>query len=180
MAVLAALVVLVGMLCLLNLVLSFGVIRRLREHTELLAERDSPVPGLPVGSQAADFTATTTDGETVSRDLLSDDTLVAFLTPNCGPCREQLPELAKVAANWPGGRDRTLAVVAGDPVAAAAYVELLSPVARVVVEESLDSSAIRAFEVAGYPLFGLVDRDGTILRSTMAAADLQIVDATTA
>ena len=183
MAVIVAVVVLVGALCVLNLLLTLGVIRRLREHTDLIAESTSPPPGmptLPVGRQVADYTATTTDGEPVSRDDLSGDTLVAFLTPTCKPCQEQMPELAKVAQVWAGGRDHVLVVIIGDSGEAAKYVKTLAPVARVVVEESLDSPITTAFEVAAFPLFGLVDGIGKVLRSTLTPTGLQMMDATIA
>ena len=37
MAILGAAIVVMGLLCLIDLLLTFGVIRRLREHTEQLA-----------------------------------------------------------------------------------------------------------------------------------------------
>jgi len=49
MAILVAAIGLVGLLCLADLLLTFGVIRRLREHTEQLAGlrgQDAPVTGL--------------------------------------------------------------------------------------------------------------------------------------
>lgn len=179
MAILVAVVVLVGVLCLLNLLLTLGVIRRLRELAER-ADSSSDAPALLVGQQVPEFTATTTAGEPVSHRSFSDDTLVAFLMPNCGPCREQLPELVKLAGGWAGGRDRVLAVIVGEPGAAATYVETLAPVARIVVEDSQQSSIVTAFAVSGFPLFGVVDGTGRVLSSALAATDVQLMDATSA
>ena len=64
MTVLVAAVALVGVLCLLDLLLTFGVIRRLREHAELITlggVPDIPVLGVAVGEQPAPFSATTTE-----------------------------------------------------------------------------------------------------------------------
>ncbi|MEV0810715.1 hypothetical protein [Micromonospora sp. NPDC050200] len=59
--------VVVAVLCLFNLLLSFGMIRRLRQHTELLnrprhepAEQDLV---RPVGSTVGEFVTTTVDGD---------------------------------------------------------------------------------------------------------------------
>ena len=69
MSFLVAAVVLVGLLGLANLLFAFGVIRRLREHTELLnrlADTDAAAVMLPAGRTVEDFAATTLDGVTVS------------------------------------------------------------------------------------------------------------------
>jgi len=73
-------VLLVGALCALNLVLTLGVIKRLREHTDLLAA-GSNAPTIGIGQEVGEFSARTVDGETVSPDLLSGETVVAFLLP---------------------------------------------------------------------------------------------------
>jgi hypothetical protein len=60
-------------LTVLNLVLTVGVIRRVREHATLLSPRSgSGVPDimLGVGGTPDAFTARTTDGELVSRETL--------------------------------------------------------------------------------------------------------------
>ncbi|MBB5785355.1 TlpA family protein disulfide reductase [Nonomuraea jabiensis] len=175
MSGLVAIVALVSVLTVLNLLLTFGVIRRLREHTELLAGRATPIvgepPSLPVGRQVGDFAATTTDGEPVARALLAGDTLVAFLTPGCEPCEESLPHLVEAAKKWPGGRRNTLVVVIGRRDRAADHVERLAPVARVVVEAP-DGPIATGFGVTAYPLFGVVDSSGQVLRSETAPAAL--------
>ncbi|MEV4576761.1 TlpA disulfide reductase family protein [Nonomuraea jabiensis] len=175
MSGLVAIVALVSVLTVLNLLLTFGVIRRLREHTELLAGRATPIvgetPSLPVGRQVGDFAATTTDGEPVARALLAGDTLVAFLTPGCEPCEESLPHLVEAAKKWPGGRRNTLVVVTGRRDRAADHVERLAPVARVVVEAP-DGPIATGFGVTAYPLFGVVDSSGQVLRSETAPAAL--------
>ena len=56
--VLAALVI-VGMLCALNLILTLGVIKRLREHAALLA---GGPPTIAVGEAIGEFSARTVQG----------------------------------------------------------------------------------------------------------------------
>ncbi|GAA2230085.1 hypothetical protein GCM10010232_15480 [Streptomyces amakusaensis] len=137
MPFLTALVVFVGLLCTLDLVLTLGVIKRLREHTELLTA-PPPTPAIPVGGSVADFAATTVDGEPLSGAMFAQDTLVAFFSPGCGPCEEKLPAFVSYARSADGAgspEDRPVAVVVGDRDAAAGFVSRLSPVARVVVED---------------------------------------------
>jgi thiol-disulfide isomerase/thioredoxin len=175
MSGLVAIIVLVTVLTVLNLLLTFGVIRRLREHTDLLANGATPVlgetPALSVGRLVEDFAGSTTDGELVARALLTGDTLVAFLTPGCGPCAESLPHLVQAAKKWPGGRRNTMVVVVGTRERATEYVEQLAPVAKVVAEAP-DGPIAKGFGVTAYPLFGVVDSSGRVLRSAPAPAAL--------
>lgn len=168
MGYLTAAVVVVGLLCLLDLVLTLGVIRRLREHTDLLDRSMagmSPPVGVPVGETVAEFAATTIEGEPVSRELLAGRTLVGFFSPGCQPCEEQMPGFIEYARSNPGGTPHVLAVVAAvatDDVATdKEYVQRLAPVARVVVEEPA-GPVQAAFQVTGYPAIYLVDDGGVV------------------
>jgi hypothetical protein len=168
MTFLIALVVLVGAVAVLNLMLTVGVIRRLRTHTERLAAL--PAAGgfqadvaISAGERAGEFAATTTDGEPVSRDLLSGQTLVGVLSPECGACKERLPEFVSRAATFPGGRGQVLAVLAGEPSAVEEYRRQLAPVARVVIERAVDGPIAKALKVQGFPAFVLLDSTGTAL-----------------
>lgn len=163
MEYLIAAVVLVAALCLLDLVLTFGVIRRLRAASAAVTlDEDgnelTPRPGDPV----ADFTGTTTEGEPVSRDSVT-GALVAFLSPNCKPCKASLPELLRVA-----GAEPVVAVVVGDSADMTDMVARLSPVARVLTEEPFGPVST-AFAVRSFPTFGKVGPDGTL-----AAAGLDV------
>src|SRR4051794_27751864 len=134
---LAVLLVVVGALAVANLLLTFGVIRRLREHTEQLAER--PAGGrrelvIGVGAAPDDFVAMTTAAEPVSRASIAGGQLVGFFTPGCAPCEELAPRFLDRAMTTPGGRERVLAVVAAEPGEAADMVRQFEPVAKVVVE----------------------------------------------
>ncbi|WP_203918700.1 TlpA disulfide reductase family protein [Rugosimonospora africana] len=150
----------------MNLVLSVGVIKRLREHTALLSATGVPSqPALTIGDAVDAFATTTVNGESVSYEDVTAETLVGFFTPGCGPCEKRLPEFVAYARTLPGGRDRVLAtVVASDPAEAAGYVAELGQVARVVLEDST-GVATRAFRVSAYPTVLMVapDPDGRVL-----------------
>ncbi|WP_067141540.1 TlpA family protein disulfide reductase [Microtetraspora malaysiensis] len=165
---LIAIVILVGIVSLLSLLLCLAVIRRLREHTKLIDALYEVVGnGLPsahagpsLGDVVGEFDATTVDGDRVARDLLPDGTVVAFLSPECRGCREQLPELAA----WAAGQDRArvLAVVDGHAADPAHLVTTLAPVARVVIADASNPVA-RAFGVESYPTFFEVAAGGRLL-----------------
>lgn len=155
--------VFVGLLCALDLILTLGVVKRLREHTELLSAVSGPPPALAVGDEVGAFSAATVDGEPVSREALADGTLVGFFSPSCRPCREKLPDFVRLARS--GGRSRTLAVVVGDAEEAVPFVTELRSVARVVVEQSSAEPVGAAFKAAAYPTVLRVgaDDDGRLV-----------------
>ncbi|MGA3526974.1 TlpA family protein disulfide reductase [Melissospora conviva] len=174
MAYLAAAVVVVGMIALLNLILAFGLIKRLREHTARLAVLEAGHSSqimLGAGESVQPFQAVAEDGAAVTRDGLTGRTLVGFFSPGCEPCRERMPHFIRYAAEHPGGRDRVIAVVASEPAAAAEYVAALTPVARVVVESDGGPLGV-AFGVQGFPAFGLVDESGVVVASGSMMDDL--------
>ncbi|MBW6437242.1 hypothetical protein KZ829_26250 [Actinoplanes hulinensis] len=153
----------------LNLVLTYGALRRLREHDRLLnPEQGAAMNG--VGETVAEFTATTTDGPALTRSGLGSGTLAGFFTPGCEPCREKLPEFVRVAAVHSAGRDGVLAVVVGDPESAAADVRLLEPVARVVVASRGDE-ILTAFGVQAFPSICTLGDHSRIVALGLAASE---------
>lgn len=165
MPVLAAAVVLTAVICLLNLLLTFGVIRRLRDHDRRLAESGGPLRRrLDPGAQIGPFTATATDGRTVSAATLPPRSIIGFFSPTCQPCLEQMPLFADFAAGLPGGRDQALAVLCGPAQEAAPLAGQLEPVARVVLEESGGALA-GAFATMAFPSIFVTDDEGRIQAS---------------
>jgi hypothetical protein len=162
MAILIAAVALAGALCLLDLLLTFGVIRRLREHTDLLSALGGkmPVLGLEAGKSPGRFSAVTTSGE-----LMTDAArlrMVAFLSSSCSVCPERVPPFVEYLTNYRLERDSVLAVVEtekGEPVP---YLDQLAEVALVCLEPS-GGKVSKAFEVDAYPLFFLMDADGAVI-----------------
>ncbi|MFI6496618.1 TlpA family protein disulfide reductase [Nonomuraea typhae] len=142
-------VVLVGSLVVINLIFTLGVIKRLREHTELLRGSFDPV-AIEAGTEIGEFVSVTVDGERIAHESFTEETTVAFFAPDCRPCQEKLPKLAAYGKSIPGGRDRVLAVVVASADLAADFVALLRPVAHVVVEEPAGPMAA-AFGIRAFP-----------------------------
>ncbi|MEV1329259.1 TlpA disulfide reductase family protein [Micromonospora costi] len=171
MPVVVAVLVVLSILTLLNLLLTFGVIRKLREHTQELAAYRPPVT-LPVGAQVPDFTAPAVAGDVVSlASLRASGALVAFLAPDCSGCQAQLPEVRAALAD---ALDTPAAVVVvitrlhpaperddrdrADLVAALG----VQGSRAVVVHEPLDGALQSVFQVAAFPAFYLVGTDGRV------------------
>jgi hypothetical protein len=156
-----AAVIALSLLGLGNLLLTAGIVRRLKEHTTLLDRLAGPPPELmrPAGSAIGDFAVTAVDGTPVAADLLVPPTIVGFFSPGCGPCHERLPEFAGRVRRAPVGR--ALAVVVGEAADSAEMVATLGEVA-LVVNEPVGGPVAKAFGVRGFPAFGLVGEDGRI------------------
>lgn len=169
-AVLVAVVVIVGAIAVLNLLLTFGVIRRLREHNDLLAGGASVGRGVPtmvgVGESVAPFTASAVDGSPVSSARYTRPSLVGVFGAGCQTCEEKLPIFVSNAAAFPGGREAVLAVViAADDGEGAPYVDALAKVAVVIREDDHHGPASTALGVTGFPAFALLDANGVVLAS---------------
>lgn len=167
MAYLTVGLVLVGLLCVLDLVLTFGVIRRLREPQAdaARAARDVPPSILAAGGAVGPFSAVDTAGRNLSRDSLSEGLLITFMSPGCPACEELLPLVVERAREY--GPERVLAVVVLDKDKKAdtgEYTERLSPVARVVVGV-LGDELTQAFEITGVPAYVEMGVDGRIASS---------------
>ena len=167
MALMAAAVALVGAVCLINLVLTVGLIRRLREHSDALAKLSSSSDEqliATVGARVGDFDATTTTGEQIGRSDLASEMLVGFFSPDCQPCVRGLPNFIERARGATAGPAGVLAVVTGAGPEAQSMREQLQPVAQVVAGTE-DGPVERAFGVRGYPAYALVGSDGRIAAS---------------
>jgi hypothetical protein len=158
-------------LTLLNLALTLGVVRRLREHTELLARANSPGESffeqmiLATGATIGDFAARTTDGAAIERDDLDARTLVGFFSPHCGGCRDRATAFAETAQRLRGGRRSALAVIAAaDLEEASDFVRRLDATSQIIVEP--DGGPVQsAFKVTGFPAFCVVGEDAVAMAS---------------
>lgn len=151
-ATLTAAIVLIGTMTVLNLLLSFAIIRRLRaaEAAAIWTPRgeDMPEPGTRVGA----FSVTTVDGARLTeRDLADSDGLVGIVQAGCAPCGSFLERVERGEIRLP--REAVLFVARSDLADHEPYVRRLRTHAQVVVT-SVDSPELRAFgPVPAFPTF---------------------------
>ncbi|MER6308679.1 hypothetical protein [Streptomyces sp. NPDC001657] len=154
MPYLVAAVVLIGALCLLDLLLTVGLVRRLRAQQAPRPSADGFAHAgmLPPGGIVGAFDTRTVDGRPLHRRDLGTGTVVVFLSPGCPPCHQLVPRVAAALGAAPA--NEAVAVVAGgmegDPDTEQLLKEL-GPVARVVLEPGTgpmtEAFAARAFPV---------------------------------
>ncbi len=169
MIVLVAAVVLLTVVMAVHLLLTFALIRRVRELQENVAKgpaRDEslPRPGMRIGN----FTAELTDGRTfATTDLVEGDTLVGFFAAGCSPCK---PVVADLVANPPA--ERFVAFVETDGTELG--VDLMTKLAGIaeVAELPRDSAVSGAFAQEGFPTLVRVT-DGEVADSGHSRAQLR-------
>ncbi len=162
MTILTAAVVLVGMLCLVDLLMTFGVVRRLREHSELLNKShgaDMPVMDLSAGDIPGSFAAVTVDGEPLSGP--AGIRVAAFFSSSCSICPERVPAFVDYVRANGIRRDDTIAVILAMAGESVPYADRLAEVARVCVQPPAAELAT-AFKVTGYPAFCVLDAGGAV------------------
>jgi hypothetical protein len=153
MSFIVVLTTLAIVLCLLNLLLTYGVMRRLRAHTELFRLLSAPEMALPAGEKVGSFTAVTTRGDEITHYDLAGPVIVGFLSPSCRPCREALPNFVEHVRTSGGD---ALAVVLADGTDSDDMVQALESAVRVMVEPP-QGPISQAFAVRGTPAFILVE-----------------------
>ncbi|MFE7117316.1 TlpA family protein disulfide reductase [Streptomyces sp. NPDC057654] len=181
MAYLIAAVVLVGALCLLDLLLTVGLIRRLRAQqpartpsyaggiagkgTDQVTDQwtgggtDAAMDEgmLPPGAIVGTFETRTVDDRTLrNRDLgvgvkAGAGAVVVFLSPGCPPCHAQLPRVA--AALGGASVNGAVAVVAGGSDGDSETEQMVQELGALttVVRESIAGPVTEAFGVRAFP-----------------------------
>jgi hypothetical protein len=159
---LVAAVVLAIVCTLLNLMLTFGVIRKLRVHDAQLAMPSSAAGSgatVPVGTTVATLAAVTVDGHPASSVRPDGTQLVGFFSPGCAACEERIPEFIRY-------RDRSgiaaLAVVVGEQPEREAYIARLAGQVEVIVEPE-NGPFCSTFAVTSYPALCLLDQAGVVI-----------------
>jgi hypothetical protein len=165
MLALTAAVIIVGILCLLDMLLTFGVIRRLREHSDLLRTRqfgdEAPVISLSAGQVPAEFAVTADDGAAVTGPAGLQ--LAGFFSASCSVCPERVaPFIEYVSANRINRGNVLVTMLTADGAAVPPYLSQLAEVALVTVQPAGNLIA-KAFGVAGFPAFCLLDADGAVV-----------------
>jgi hypothetical protein len=176
-AYLVAAVVLVGTVSVLNLLLTVGVIRRLRALRGQPGRTRGGGPGLlPPGATMMGFATRTVDGVPITAGTLASPTVVGLFSTECDLCRDEAPRFAALVERGDYPRDQVLAVVVGDPSATRPFLEALRERVQLVVEP-VGGPVGAGFSAVTFPAFYLIDDTGTV---RAAASDVEgLADAIT-
>ncbi|MFD7233922.1 redoxin domain-containing protein [Streptomyces syringium] len=177
MSVLAALTIVLTVASAAHLLVTFGLVRRLRAHTDLLRQlAGSNDRLLPPGTALPAFAGRTTDGSTVTEASLQHPAAVALLAVNCPHCRTNLPDFVAYVQGAGYPREQVLAVVATDertdPAAHKEMLDALAPVATLVSESGTQGTVAAAFGTQAFPTFYLTRPDATLAVGSHAVRGL--------
>jgi thiol-disulfide isomerase/thioredoxin len=118
---------------------------------------------LPAGSMAVPFELTTLDGKVVqSSELAGKVVLVNFWATWCGPCKEEMPSLARLQKQLDPAHFVLLTVTTDlQRQGIAHFLSQLGVSLPVLFDEDQDVS--RSFMVRGLPTTIVIARDGTLV-----------------
>ncbi|HEX4814546.1 MAG TPA: redoxin domain-containing protein [Nonomuraea sp.] len=165
MPVVIAVVLALGVLVLVNLLLTVGIIRKLRTYERDRAaapDPSRPTTGLRAGTAVPAFAATARDGSEVGvADLAGRRTLVGFFSSDCEGCTTAAPGFA------PAAREAGVAALAVVTAGHRDPEELLAALGDDVtaVVEQGPGSLTEAFAVSAYPWYFLTGPDGVVVAS---------------
>lgn len=164
MAFLVAVVVFLAISVMFNLLLTLGLVRRARAHSDLLSEfAAAQARFLKVGTTVPVLSAESVRGIQITTTMFGSSGVIAFLSDSCSYCRRELPELVAYIQDGGYPPERVLAVVAASDrddagsEALTAMLETLGPIATIVREPRGGGVLAEAFKVDGYPSFYLTD-----------------------
>jgi hypothetical protein len=175
MVVLASGLFVVGALCLLDLLLTLGVVRRLREHTTIITSSawrgTEPPIGLAAGEVPMPFAVPTTDGAEIKGP--AGLRIVAFFSTTCSVCPKSVPAFVRYMRAHSVGPREALAIVTGEDAESVPYRADLAAVAQLSAE-AVKGPVGEAFGVTGYPAFFVLGEDGVVAASSYDPARLPV------
>jgi hypothetical protein len=167
----------VGVLAGLSLIMTYGVVRRLREHDRQLAQLQAvltPGPATPaLRAPVAEFVASTVDGvEVTHRDFREGESFVGLFSTHCTACHEQLPRFIEAVAH--ADPRRVLIVLAddGDAGVLARFRAQALAAGQVVIEQNMGPVAT-AFGIDRWPTM-LVLQDAVVTVNVHTADGLSV------
>lgn len=147
----------IGILCVINLLLLFAVIRRLRLHEEQLGRLQQPFDlfssGLDVGARVPDFSASAREGEEISTSGLAEcgAVSIAFVSAACDACEGKFADFVTSVGQ---SEDTCIAVISDDPAGTSSLARRAEEEARLTVILEGDGGPLtNAFRVAAFPMF---------------------------
>lgn len=170
---LVASVVLLAVLVVANMLLTWGMMRRLRVLQEQVSAGTVAAPenGLRPGDPAPDFSALTPAGDTVTRDeVVRGETVLVFMSPHCEACEEHLPTVRELGRGV-GGR-AAVAVIDGTREESGHLLDGLQGDVPVLFAARGATDLLDRYQVFTYPSSYVVGSDGRITGSHLDLGEL--------
>jgi hypothetical protein len=154
MSIVIAAIVLVGTLCVLNLLLTFGVMRRLREHSAALsATSDDTTSEASETLKLRKFV-----GKPLPEVVQYRPRLLGLFHGGCSTCVVEAAHFARTSA---GEGTNALAAIIGKAADSEALLDLLRDVPKITGPEA--AQLMKQLELYIWPSFLRMDADGVVL-----------------
>jgi peroxiredoxin len=177
MSVLNVAVILIAAGLALNLLLTTGLIRRVREiatkpdrGTQL---RLPAAPGLSSGDLVPEFASTTVFGKTITnRALYGSPWVIGFFSSGCRACREHILDYGDYLAGLRSSSGAGLVVVVGTDERGKDLVATGQRLTDLLIVEDLGGALSDSFAVQAFPSFFAVDAEGRVSHADLSARNL--------
>jgi peroxiredoxin len=159
--------ILLWILMLFNILLTVGLARRIKARLPNLET-------LKVGQKAPNFTAWTLAGDPVTlADYAGRTVAFIFMSPDCQPCREQLPELVNIQSKAKQNGVEIVMVSDAGEAETLSFIAELDVQLPVLVAPRERSSFLVDFKVHGTPSYCVVDAQGIVRVTDLGVFSLE-------
>jgi hypothetical protein len=165
---LVAIIALLAVLVVGNVLLTWGMLRRLRTLQDQVDTAFTPPTenGLHPGDEAPDFSALTPAGDAVTRDeVVRGETVLVFLSPHCEACEAHLPSVREMGPT-------AVAIIDGTPEESGHLVEGLRGAVPVLFAPRGTTDLLQRYRVNAYPSYYAVGADGRITAGRIGLDEL--------
>lgn len=160
---LEAVVALLAVAVAVNLLLTWAMVRRLRQLQGQVLVQPAPDDGPRVGDRLPEGPLTTASGtQVVLSDVVGAGSLVAFLSPGCSSCIDELPTLRRTAEDRRPPEGPVVVVVDGRPQESGVILDALDGAAPVLFADRGTTSFLDDLEVHSFPALCVVDAERTV------------------
>jgi peroxiredoxin len=151
---------------LLNLLLTLAIIRKMNAGSQI-----SQI-GLKPSTQVPAFTAQALNGDVVTQDsLIGKMTLLIFISPDCGPCKEALPKYKDLYIKTQQLGMEMFLVSVGDLERTRELVDQFSLTQPVLIAPKESNPFMKDYQIAGTPEYTLVDAKGQVQSTGIPSLD---------
>lgn len=158
--------ILLWVVVLLNVLLTLGLARRIRSAFPRMES-------LKVGQKAPDFSAQTLQGKPITlNEYKGRAAAFIFVSPDCKPCREELPKLRNLMPSFKQSGIELVLVSDGDEEKTRSLVDGSADGLSVLVAPREHNPLFSDYKAMGTPSFCLIDANGKVQAAGIGVSEL--------
>lgn len=158
--------ILTWLVLLMNLILTFAVIRKVNIMSEVSDENGNPMPKietLKLGQMAPPFKAEVLDGAIITlSDYVNRPFVLLFVTPSCEPCRKIVPTLETLSIKARQSNISLLLVVLANEAETRSFAKEFNLNLPVLIAQPEENTFMSDYMVGGTPFYCLVNEKSQV------------------